>query len=78
MLQPQRRIYDSHSEEEANYQRWIERGNWVEEGVRRGTRMEIRCRERVQGRGRNENGNWQGTSLVISWKHGTGQDMGSV
>ena len=59
-----------------NHRRWTERGNWVGEGMGRGTGvgMEIRCGERA----RNENGNQQEASLVISWKHGTGQDMGGL
>jgi hypothetical protein len=35
----QRRMWGSHLEGENSHQRWMERGNWVREGVKRRNRM---------------------------------------
>lgn len=40
-----------------SHQRWMERGKWVGEWMRRGIRLVVRCWGRGQERAGNENGN---------------------
>lgn len=55
---------ESHSK--GDYQKWLERGNWVGVGMSRGKMMGISWGREEQKRAGSENGNQRGVSLVLA------------